>query len=128
MIDVESEDGMEYGAVILGPPKSGNSGELEVRFADGVVDDWEIEEFREPVHHLAGGRKWRIGEVIDIDTEDGLEKGATIMGPATGGTSDAPGGSEDDVDEILFQGWLQKKSGATSGGKMSGKKALKNAT
>ena len=45
-----------------------------------------------------------------------------------GGTSDAPGGSEDDVDEILFQGWLQKKSGATSGGKMSGKKALKNAT
>ena len=76
---------MEYGAVILGPPKSGNSGELEVRFADGVVDDWEIEEFREPVHHLAGGRKWRIGEVIDIDTEDGLEKGATIMGPATGG-------------------------------------------
>ena len=45
-VDVESEDGFEYGLEILGPAASGSDEEMSVRFADGVVDDWEVAEFR----------------------------------------------------------------------------------
>ena len=45
-VDVESEDGWEYGATILGPAKGGNVDEMRIRFADGVVDDWPISDFR----------------------------------------------------------------------------------
>ena len=34
LVDVETEDGMEYGAVIIGPATSGDSAQLELRFAD----------------------------------------------------------------------------------------------
>lgn len=45
-VDVESEDGWEYGATVIGPAKSGDSDELRIRFADGVVDDWPVADFR----------------------------------------------------------------------------------
>lgn len=31
------------------------------------------------------GPEWKTGDVIDIDTEDGLEKGVTLLGPAKSG-------------------------------------------
>ncbi len=46
IVDVESEDGWEYGATILGPAKGGDDDEMQIRFADGVVDDWPIADFR----------------------------------------------------------------------------------
>ena len=47
VVDVETEDGWERGVTILGPAGSGSAAEMSVQFADGVVDDWEISEFRE---------------------------------------------------------------------------------
>ena len=37
---VDSEDGWEYGVTVLGPSTEGDPLEMQVRFADGVVDDW----------------------------------------------------------------------------------------
>ena len=46
LVDVDGEDGWEFGATILGRPKGKDVDELQVRFADGVVDDWPYEDFR----------------------------------------------------------------------------------
>lgn len=46
-IDVDTEDGLEP-AFVIGPPESGLSSEMRVRFDDGVTDDWEVEDFRAP--------------------------------------------------------------------------------
>lgn len=40
VIDVETDDGMETGATILGPSQSGDPAQMEIRLADGTVDDW----------------------------------------------------------------------------------------
>ena len=53
VIDVDTEDGLEKGATILGPSENGDPLAMRIKFADGVVDDWEIEEFRKPT--AAGG-------------------------------------------------------------------------
>ena len=45
-VDVESEDGWKYGSTVLGPAKGGDDAEMQIRFADGVVDDWPIADFR----------------------------------------------------------------------------------
>lgn len=45
MISINTEDGMENGVKIIGPAKSGNKKEMRVKFKDGTVDDWEVEEF-----------------------------------------------------------------------------------
>lgn len=45
-VDVESEEGWQYGATILGPAIGGNADELQIRFADGDVDDWPISDLR----------------------------------------------------------------------------------
>lgn len=42
VINVESEDGWEVGATILGPAASGSAAEMSVRFVDGVVADWDV--------------------------------------------------------------------------------------
>jgi hypothetical protein len=47
-IDVDSEDGWEYGATVLGPATGGDDDEMQIRFADGVIDDWPIADFRRP--------------------------------------------------------------------------------
>ena len=44
-VDIETEDGWERGATILGPAHSGNAAEMSISFADGVIDDWDIAEF-----------------------------------------------------------------------------------
>jgi len=48
VVDVESEDGWERNAKIVGPSKSGRADEMRVRFADGVLDDWPVADFRRP--------------------------------------------------------------------------------
>ena len=48
VVDVESEDGWERHAKIIGPSKSRRPDEMRVRFADGVVDDWPVADFRRP--------------------------------------------------------------------------------
>ena len=151
LVDIKSEGGMEYGAVIVGPAEDGDPAELRVRLSDGTLHDWEVAEFREPTYLKAGGRDWRVGEIVDVETEDGLEKGARIMGPskskdplavqivfADGVVDDwevedfvrplaggASGMAATEMPEVLFQGWLQKKAGATN--KSKGKAALKAA-
>jgi hypothetical protein len=45
VIDVDTEDGFEKGATILGPSSEGNVAQMQVRFADGSVDDWDKEDF-----------------------------------------------------------------------------------
>ena len=45
VIDVDTEDGFEKGVTILGPSTEGNPKEMQVRFADGTVDNWDKEDF-----------------------------------------------------------------------------------
>lgn len=45
VIDVDTEDGFERGATILGPSTEGNPKEMQIRFADGTVDNWDKEDF-----------------------------------------------------------------------------------
>jgi hypothetical protein len=44
-VDIETDDGREKGARILGPPISKKKDQLRVEFADGIVDDWETSSF-----------------------------------------------------------------------------------
>jgi hypothetical protein len=46
VVDIDTENGMEFGATVLGASKSGDSEEMRVRFADGVEDDWPVIDFR----------------------------------------------------------------------------------
>ena len=69
--EIETEDGKEL-AVILGPAIEGSAAERRVRFIDGVEDDWDVSDFIEP--------PWQTGTEVDIETEEGLEKGAVIIG------------------------------------------------
>ena len=77
LIDIATEDGLERGAKVIGPSDSGDVSQRRVEFKDGVVDDWDVADFRKP---------WAAGDVVDIDTEDGWERGATVSGLATAGT------------------------------------------
>merc|ERR1711939_540984 len=52
-VDCETEDGMEYNVTILGPSTSGDPDEMLVKFADGVVDDWPVRDFRRPISEAA---------------------------------------------------------------------------
>jgi hypothetical protein len=53
-VDVDTEDGMELGAVVLGPSRCGDPLQLRVRFRDGVEDDWDVGGFRRPTAGGAG--------------------------------------------------------------------------
>jgi hypothetical protein len=54
-VDVETEDGVESGAVIIGPSQCGDADHLRLRFADGVEDDWPIQDFRHAGNSLDDG-------------------------------------------------------------------------
>lgn len=45
-IDVQTADGLERGARILGPSESGDASAVRVIFSDGVVDDWDLKNCR----------------------------------------------------------------------------------
>jgi hypothetical protein len=45
VINIDTEDGLEEGATILGPSSEGDATEMQVRFADGSIDNWGIEDF-----------------------------------------------------------------------------------
>jgi hypothetical protein len=45
VIDIDTEDGYEKGATILGPSTEGDKTQMSVRFADGSVDNWDKEDF-----------------------------------------------------------------------------------
>lgn len=64
-VDVESEDGWERGAEILGPAESGDLEQRRVKFPDGVIDDWDVADFRP--HHVGGGTTWFPQAQIDAD-------------------------------------------------------------
>ncbi len=44
-VDVDTDDGVEKGAVIIGPARGGSETQMRIRFADGTVDDWDTEDF-----------------------------------------------------------------------------------
>jgi hypothetical protein len=45
LINIDTEDGLEEGATILGPSSEGDDTQMQVRFADGSVENWDIEDF-----------------------------------------------------------------------------------
>ena len=73
LVDIDTNDGLEQAVLIVGPADSGQADSLKVRFLDRTEDDWEVADFTEP--------KWQTGMLVDIDTDDGIEKGAKILGP-----------------------------------------------
>lgn len=147
VIYIDTEDGFEEGATIIGPSTEGDETQMSVRFADGSVDNWDVEDFVTVTENAKMAEKqtkpppssesdpdlehvsdtteseeegedrlnpnmtveealasedtkvveevllreaarlieWETGQVIDIDTEDGYEKGVTILGPSTEG-------------------------------------------
>ena len=63
---VETDDGWERKVKILGPAESGNAGEMRVEFADGTIDDWDVEEFVIPdKDDKEEERKWEKGQLVD---------------------------------------------------------------
>lgn len=70
VVSIDTKDGIEKGVVILGPAESGNKKELRVKFADGTVDDWEIDDFVQPVKEdeLATGVE-KHAEALDRQLE-----------------------------------------------------------
>lgn len=42
LVDVQTADGFEEGARVVGPSESGDLGEVRLEFADGIIDDWDI--------------------------------------------------------------------------------------
>eukprot|EP01046_Picozoa_sp_COSAG06_P035695 COSAG06_NODE_3860_length_4823_cov_4.086367_5_plen_270_part_00 len=79
MVEIQTEDGLERAVRILGSAESGQAEEMRVRFLDGVVDDWQCSEFASP--------QWQTGTLVDIDTEDGVERGAQVLGPPKSGNA-----------------------------------------
>ena len=73
-VDVESEEGWQYGATILGPAIGGNADELQIRFADGDVADWPISDLRWPQQNTRKLGTW----TSDIGVQ--LPKGLTSQG------------------------------------------------
>lgn len=51
VVDIDTEDGWEHGATVIGPASSGDGGERRVRFADGSIDDWGTDDFRAQGKH-----------------------------------------------------------------------------
>ena len=67
-VDCETEDGMEYNVTILGPSTSGDPDEMLVKFADGVVDDWPVRDFRSPISEAAiayAGVQFSVTDDVD---------------------------------------------------------------
>jgi hypothetical protein len=48
VVDIDAEDGIEYGAVIIGAGDAAD--ERRVRFADGVIDSWPVCDFSQSTH------------------------------------------------------------------------------
>ena len=213
VIDIDTDGGLEE-AVIVGPSKSGAAEQMSVRFADGSVSDWDVEDYvarvisavSSPVvlqqevvqngtsnpktidrlrrssveeaeaaaeavraaaeaeseddesddegaevldptmsveqalksedqaavqdallREMARKIEWKIGQVIDIDTDAGFEKGASILGPATDGDETQmqvrfADGSVDnwDIDDFVF---VALETELTSDDKATGKAA-----
>ena len=71
IVDVETEDGTEYAATILGPSTSCDGREMRIKFADGIVDDWPVSDFRQlisgPATIESSGVEFRLQ---DDDSDD----------------------------------------------------------
>ena len=50
VVDVDTEDGWEVGATVLGRSKSGNPQQIRIRFADGVEDNWAADQLLAAEH------------------------------------------------------------------------------
>ena len=131
IVDVDTEDGMEMGALVLGLPEGGDPGEMRVKFGDGVIDDWPLVEFCN-VRTQEEERQRKIAV---------LEKKAAALEAKTNGTAadeessseEESSGSEEE-DEVVelpgagvveFEGWLQQKPSQPPKKLASGKKADK---
>jgi hypothetical protein len=47
--DIDTEDGMEFNCVVLGPSTNGDDAEMQVQFSDGSLDDWPKADFHRPL-------------------------------------------------------------------------------
>lgn len=55
IIDIDTEDGIEHSASILGPSACGDPNQMQVKFADGTTDDWDKEDFIVRSPEIASG-------------------------------------------------------------------------
>lgn len=75
-IDIETHDGWERGAFVVGPSASGDPQHLRVRFQDGVEDDWDVAEFHRPrtVGSHGSAAAAGYGEVPELPSASRLQK------------------------------------------------------
>jgi hypothetical protein len=106
-VDVDAEDGLEC-ATILGPASTGDASQRRVRFADGVEDDWDVQDFQV--------RAWPANTLVEIDTEDGLETGAMVLGPGAKPTERKVRFADGSVDDWPVED-LRKPQGASASSK-----------
>ena len=78
VVDIDTEEGWEYGATVTGPATSGNAAERQVRFADGTIDDWDISDIR-LVQQATEGRSSKIKYGTSIELECAPPSGTGIQ-------------------------------------------------
>eukprot|EP01043_Picozoa_sp_COSAG02_P036609 COSAG02_NODE_2693_length_8220_cov_3.340106_2_plen_237_part_00 len=77
VINVDTEDGLEEGATILGPSSDGDATEMQVRFADGSVENWDIEDFVATEADASGSDTVATGKAAAIALQHEILKHGT---------------------------------------------------
>ena len=93
IVDIDTEDGFELAALVLGLPEGGDSTEMRVKFADGTVDDWPTADFSN-VRTQEEERQRKIAV---------LEKKAADLEEATAAAAAAAGGTDDGEDALAMR-------------------------
>jgi hypothetical protein len=136
IVDVDTDDGMEYGATVLGLSEGGDKSEMRVRFADGVVDDWPKADFRN-VRTEEEERQAKMAELeakaAALEQKAAESKAAAASALIEELEEESSSEEESDDDEAQddvpvirdFSGWLQQRPSQPPKKLATGKKAAK---
>ena len=124
-VDIDTEDGMEFNARILGPPAQGKVlEEMRVHFADGTVDDWPVDSFVKrsrasesgsPRATSPTGVPMQDESAVDVSEADNHESAATpkdLSRGELGAVLDdllAASDEDDDKDGVVTQAGTSKE-------------------
>ena len=136
VVDVDTEDGMEYGATVLGLSEGGDKAEMRVRFADGVIDDWPKADFR----NVRSEEEARQAKLKDLEAKaaaleqkvaqkKAVAAAAKVLEEASSSSNDDSSSDEEDEKDVAvvtdFAGWLQHRPSQPPKKLATGKKADK---
>jgi hypothetical protein len=76
-INIDTEDGVEKGVIILGPAADGDDTQMRVKFPDGTIDDWDKEDFIVPESTPRKGDTSPTGRAAAVALQQELLKSGT---------------------------------------------------